>query len=259
MSRVYRIISLIISVAGYALVFALIAFFGARIIRPISDSYEKQKRFITDAGHEIKTPLTIISAAADVLEMDIGKNEWLTDIKKQTAQLSSLTDDLVYLARMEEADSALYMVEFPLSDVVSEATDSFLAPAQVMNKTLRCEISPMLSLKGDEKAMRQLVGILLGNALKYSPENSEILIKLERVASSVRLSVYNKSAAPLPKGSLPQLFERFYRVDASRNSATGGHGIGLSVACAIVEAHGGKIQASSADGQSLLITVTLPA
>ena len=94
--------SISISLVGYLIVFAFIVFFSNRIIRPISESYEKQKRFITDASHEIKTPLTIIHADADVLEMELGENEWLNDIKKQASQLTELTNDLVFLSRMEE-------------------------------------------------------------------------------------------------------------------------------------------------------------
>lgn len=256
--RAFLLASVGISFAGYLVVFALIAFLSHRIIRPISESYEKQKRFITDAGHEIKTPLTIIHADADVLEMELGENEWLQDIQKQARRLTSLTNDLVFLARMEESSDSMTMIEFPVSDVISEACASFQALAQTQNKTLQCRIKPMLSLKGNEKAIQQLIHLLLDNALKYSPAGSTISLTLEKQNKQLILSVFNPTEQKIEKENLPQLFERFYRMDPSRNSQTGGHGIGLSVAKAIVTAHNGKIQARTTDGKSLLILVTFP-
>ena len=248
-----------ISIAGYLVVLFLVTIFSNRIIRPISESYEKQKQFVTDAGHEIKTPLTIINADIDVLEMDMGENEWLEDIKKQTKRLMALTKDLVYLARMEESGDSLQMIEFPFSDVVSETVISFQAVAQQQDKQIVSQIQPMLSLKGDEKAIQHLISIFLDNALKYSPDKATISVVLEKQKKFLVLTVSNPTDYPVPREKLPMLFERFYRLDASRNSQTGGHGIGLSVAKAIVAAHNGRIQAQTKDEKSLEIVVSLPA
>lgn len=256
--QTFLLISTGMALVGYALFFFVILFFSGKIIRPVTESYEKQKRFITDAGHEIKTPLTIIKADVDVLEMEFGENEWLTDIQKQTKRLATLTNDLVYLSRMEEANDSMQMIEFPFSDVVSEAASSFQALAQTQGKVFQCKIQPMLSLTGNEKAIHQLVSILLDNALKYSPNNGTVSLVLERQNKTVQLSVFNTTENLIPKEKLNLLFERFYRIDPSRNSQTGGYGIGLSVAKAIVAAHNGRIQAKTEDGRSLQITVTLP-
>lgn len=260
--------SVAISIIGYLIVLALVVFFSNRIIRPISESYEKQKRFITDAGHEIKTPLTIINADADILEMDFGENEWIDDIHKQAKRLTALTNDLVYLARMEESSDTMTMIEFPLSDVVSETAASFQAPARTQGKIFQCSIQPMLSLEGNEKAIRQLVSILLDNALKYSPEGGIVRLILEKKTRGLQLAVSNTTAEEISKEELTRLFDRFYRMDASRNTGTGGYGIGLSVAKAIVTAHGGKIKAKmeeacaadrkTENGYVLEIRVTLP-
>lgn len=137
-------------------VFGLILLFSKRIIRPILESYEKQKRFITDAGHEIRTPITIIDADAEILEMEEGENEWLKDIKAQTKRLTALTNDLVFLSRMEEEKPRLAEIELPFSDLVSETAQSFQAPAKTQGKHLSLQIQPMLTVKGDEKALRQL-------------------------------------------------------------------------------------------------------
>lgn len=245
-----------ISLSGYGIVFLCVISLSGRIVHPLSESYEKQKRFITDAGHEIKTPLTIIHADIDVLEMEYGENEWTKDIKKQAARLTNLTNNLVYLARMEETDRKRPMILFPLSDIVKEAASSFQSLAQTQKKNFDSLIQPMLSFYGNEQDIYQLVTILLDNAIKYSPENGQISLHLEKHNRTIRMWVTNTTLMPISKESLAQLFDRFYRVDFSHNSQTGGYGIGLSLAQAIVTAHNGKITASSEDGTSLKITVT---
>lgn len=243
---------------GFAIVFFVVSFCAGRITKPISESYEKQKQFITDAGHEIKTPLTIIIANVDVLEMDIGKNECLEDMKRQAKRLTALTNDLVYLARMEEAENTLPMIEFPASEVVSEAAMPFQALAQAQEKEFICDIQPMLSMRGNNKAISQLVSILMGNAFKYSPAGGTVSLKLAKQGKSLSLTVYNTTQTEVNEQDLHHVFDRFYRSERSRNSETGGHGIGLSIAKAIVTAHGGKIHASTEDGKSFLVTVVLP-
>lgn len=250
--------SLCISALGLFAVFLLITLLSGRIVRPVSDSYEKQKRFITDAGHEIKTPLAIIDADAGLIEMESGENEWLTDIQAQVKRLAALTNDLVYLAQMEEARDSLTMVDFPLSELAEELVRSFQALARKQGKTFQSSVQPRLTLHGDEKSIRQLISILLDNALKYSDEAGEIRLTLEKQGRALRLSVCNTTSG-IRREELDHLFERFYRTDKSRNSQTGGYGIGLSIASAVTAAHKGKISAHTPDGRSLQITVTLPA
>lgn len=155
------------SVVGLLAVLFLLIFLSGRIVKPFSENYEKQKRFITDAGHELKTPLTIIDADAEVLEMDIGENEWLRDIQTQTKRLAQLTNSLILLSRMEEQPRT-EKIEFPISDLVEETVETFQALAKTRNKNLSANIQPMLSMSGDEKAVRQLITILLDNAIKYA-------------------------------------------------------------------------------------------
>lgn len=249
--------SIWITFVGYAIVFILIVFFSGQIVKPFADNYERQKLFITDAEHELKTPLAIIDADAEVLGMEIGENEWLEDIQKQTKRLTIMTNALVYLSRMEEADSKLQSIDFPLSDVVAETAQSFQSLAISQGKTFQLDIEPMLSFFGDAKAFYQLTSILLDNAVKYSGDGGEIQLSLHRVNSSIRLSVQN-TAEPISNEDLKHLFDRFYRTDKSRNTETGGHGIGLSIARAIVTAHKGTIKASAPDCHSLRITASFP-
>lgn len=245
------------ALAGFCVVFLIIVILSGRIVRPIAESYQKQKRFITDAGHEIKTPLTIISANAELLEMELGQNECLTDIRQQVKRLTALTNDLVLLARMEEAQKELQKSDFPISEVVAGAALPFRALAAQQNKKFLCSIQPALFLRGDGKSVEQLVCILIDNALKYSPQGTTVFFKLERRAKNLLLTVENTTTEEVPRESLPHVFDRFYRAGLSRNSQTGGHGIGLSVAKAIVTAHGGKIQAL-AHGRSFQVTATFP-
>lgn len=255
--RTTLLASVALSLVGLGAVLILLLVLSSRIVRPMAESYEKQKRFITDAGHELKTPMTIISADADLAEMECGENQWLTDIHRQAQRLTALTNDLIYLSRMEEEQPNLQRLEFPLSDVVEEMVQSFAAPARNQEKELTASIQPMLSYTGDEKAIRQLISILLDNALKYSPAGGTLALKLEKQGRNVVLTVSNTALQPVERDKLPYLFDRFYRTDQSRNSQTGGYGLGLAIARGIVLAHRGKIRAESLDGKSLSIVVSL--
>ncbi|MCC8061159.1 MAG: HAMP domain-containing histidine kinase [Clostridiales bacterium] len=249
--------SLLISFGGLLAVLVLLIIFSGRVVRPVEESYEKQRRFITDAGHEIKTPLTIISADASILEMDYGENEWLNDIHVQTERLRGLTDDLIYLSRMEEQKDSLTMQELSISEVIMDTARSFQGPARVQKKEFSCEVAQQMSCRGDEKSIRQLLNILLENAMKYSPEGGTISLQAAPQGKNIRIVITNDTVEPVAKESLDHLFDRFYRAEESRNSQTGGYGIGLAIARAIVTAHKGKIYATSENGHSLSVTVVL--
>ena len=278
--------SLLMSLLGLLVVFAVICYFAGRIVRPVAESYDKQKQFITDAGHEIKTPLTVIKANLDLMRMDIddanddaagddvegdgpqdGNKDALSasllesidDIDGQVDRLTSLTNDLVYLSRMEESGSTLTMTEIPVSDLVAETTEPFGAVARERNKELDISIEPMLSMQGSSKEIEKLVSILMENALKYSPEGDRIGLTLRKDGRNIVLEVRNHASTPLSEDDLAHVFDKFYRADKSRNSAVSGHGIGLSMASAIVGVHGGKIRARSGDGSEFIVTATMPA
>ena len=242
---------------GFAVVFVIVYFLSGRMVRPIAESYEKQKRFITDAGHEIKTPLTIINANAELLECDFGKNESIDDIRDQTKRLTALTEKLVYLSKMEEGGDKLAMEEFSLSELLNEMTPPFARLAQAQGKTLTADVPAGVSLNGNAEAIGRLASLLLDNAVKYAAPAGEITVSLRRQGRHVAFSVANPTEEKMEKEDLHRLFDRFYRTDRSRNSETGGHGIGLSVAKAITEQHGGRIKADLSDGV-FTVTVTLP-
>ena len=248
--------SILASLGGATLVFVLLLFFSKKIVKPFSESYEKQKRFITDAGHELKTPLTIIDADAEILTMDIGENEWLKEIRHQTKRLATLTNELIFLSRMEEERPAQMKV-FCLLELLTSTIQSFDGVAKMQNKQISSNIQPNLFLCGDKKSIQKLLTILLDNALKYMPSQGVVTCELATQKNQLKLLVSNPSET-LNKEQISRLFDRFYRTDDSRNSQTGGYGLGLSIAQAIVTAHKGKITAYTTDESSLTISLTLP-
>lgn len=252
-----------ISFLGLLAVFVLMIIFSGKIVQPVSESYEKQKQFISVAGHELKTPVTIIDADVEILAMEIGEeNEWLADIGRQTRRMAALTNDLLTLSRMDENREQFTRIDFPVSDVVGETVSSFQTLAHSKKQHIRAQITPMLSCCGDENSVRQLVGILLDNAIKYSRGTGngsceDIVLKLEKKGQNLYLSVTN-SSEPVSEEQLRHFFDRFYRTEQSRNSETGGYGLGLSIAKSIVGAHKGRITASAPEPGMVQLAVILP-
>lgn len=252
-----------ISFLGLLVVFVLMIIFSGKIVQPVSESYEKQKQFISVAGHELKTPVTIIDADVEILAMEIGEeNEWLADIGRQTRRMAALTNDLLTLSRMDGNREQFTRIDFPVSDVVGETVSSFQTLAHSKKQHIRAQITPMLSCRGDENSVRQLVGILLDNAIKYSRGTGngsceDIVLKLEKKGQNLYLSVTN-SSEPVSEEQLRHFFDRFYRTEQSRNSETGGYGLGLSIAKSIVGAHKGRITASAPEPGMVQLAVILP-
>lgn len=253
----YILISCIIGVISMIVVFILISIFSEKAIAPVVESIEKQKQFITDAGHEIKTPLAIISANTDVLELISGANEWTESIRNQTNRLSELVKRLISLSKMDEEKVQLVFGEFCVSDAVWEAAAPFETLAESKGHQLEVNIQPDIVMNGDASSIRQLVSILMDNAVKYCSANGNIKLSLTKTNRYIKLEVYNPTDG-ISKENLHKLFDRFYRADSSRSRETGGYGIGLSIAKAIVEAHKGKITATSQDGKSITFTALLP-
>lgn len=254
--RTVLVTTISVSLLGLAAVFVLVVIFSRMVFRPVEESIQKQKRFITDASHELKTPLTIIDANTEVMEMESGESQWTKSTRKQIQRLSGLVQQLVTLSRLDEEKGLEEKCEFNLSEAVSECVQPYESLAQTREKNLTLNIEEDITYTGDERSIRQLAGILMDNAVKYSSENGNITLTLKKKGKKIFLEVYN-DADDLPQGKQDVLFERFYRLDSSRNSGTGGSGIGLSVAKAIVQAHKGKITAENKNGRGLTITVIL--
>lgn len=240
--RTFALISLLVAVICVALVYILIWLFSKKAIEPTVKSVEKQKRFITDASHELKTPLTVIATSLKVLEMEVGRQKWIDKAQAQTEHMTQLVNDLVTLARLDEEKPPLRFVRFDISGVVAETAESFRDFAAAQGHPLELDIAPGLFCRGDEYAIRQLVSVLLDNAVKYADSGGGIRFRLEAAPKGAVLRVSNPCAG-LDTTELDKLFDRFYRPDRSRSKQTGGFGVGLSIARSIVEAHHGSIRA----------------
>ena len=232
--------SLLISIGVIASVFVLIVLVSKRVIAPIQETYIKQKQFITGASHELKTPLAIISSNVDVLEMENGDSKWMQNIHNQVERLNSLVNSLVVFSRMEEKDT-VERTRFDLTSVLKSRIEDFDELADFQKKNIVADIDENLNYYGEEASIVQLMDILLENAIKYAPEDSGISVSLKKNRKHAILKVSNK--ADVKKGDLSKVFERFYRLDESRNSAIKGYGIGLSMAQLIAEKHKETIRA----------------
>lgn len=213
-----------------------------RATGPIAESMARQKQFITDAGHEIKTPLAIIRANADALELHQGESRWSRNIKGQTERLDMLTKRLLALARLDEGGPTPEETELDLSALVEDAAAQFTEPAEAAGLSLTADVEPGLRLRGTTEAVTELVGILLDNAVKYSAPGSGIALRLSKEGAHILLRVRNRSAAPVAEPE--RLFDRFYRGDAARTQSGGGTGLGLAIARALAESMGGTLTAA---------------
>ena len=248
-------ISFLVGMIGIIVLTFPVYLLSKRALRPVRRSIEMQKQFITDAGHELKTPLTIISADAEVLELNDGENEWLSSIKSQTKRMNTLVKNLVELSKYDEEPADREITVFNLSEAVLDTALNFEHLAKSKNLEFVLDVRPDIKMKGSEAEIRQLVSILCDNAVKYTPPSGNIKISLYKSGKTVCLDAYN-TCESIEKDKLPKLFDRFYRADTSRSRETGGYGIGLSIAKAIVERHKGKISANSQDSKSILFKIT---
>ena len=252
--------SVAISCIGWLAVLAIVTAASGAVIRPMVESYSKQKRFVTDASHEIKTPLAVIDAANEVQEIESGESEWTQSIHEQVTRLTALTERLVFLARMDEGSAGFTMASIDLSEAVDKAAAPFESVAVSRGKRLSVSVATGVRAHADAAAVTQVVELLLDNATRYASEGSVIELSLRAVSrgagkGSAELVVSN-AVDELPEGDLDRLFDRFYRADVSRSSKTGGSGVGLSVVRAIAEAHGGSATVSGHDHQ-ITFTVRL--
>ncbi len=250
--------SIFICVVALIAVWLLVVILSKKAVQPIADSYRKQQQFITNITHELKTPLAIMKTNTEVIELESGTSQWCNSIHHQIERLNGLVNYLVSLSKMDEDGSRLIKTDFSLSDAVEDSVENFTLLAQGAGKNLSADIAPNLSYHGEEQSIRLLLSILLDNAIKYSSESATIHMGLKNVKSGqrgkMRLTVANQADNLSPQ-NYDILFERFYRMDDSRNSQTGGFGIGLAIAHTIVRNHGGDIHAESPDGEKLVLSV----
>lgn len=240
---------------SFILILLLILFISKKAVKPAAESYEKQKQFVTDANHELKTPLTLILSNVDIVESELGKNEWLDDIRSEGERMGALINQLVALSRMDEDNSNLTMAEFNLSEVASDTVSEFAGLAAEKQKNLITAIQPSIRYHGDEGLIRRLLCILLDNAIKYCDLNGVIQVSIYTKGRYPIITVEN-SYRNVENEELNRFFDRFYRADKAR-TFNGGFGIGLSIAKGIARKHRGDIVVYKKDATYIGFKATL--
>lgn len=226
--------------------FFLAAYLAKRIVEPLEISYQKQKQFISDAGHELKTPVSVVNANAELLSRELGPNQWLANIQYENERMGMLVGQLLELARTENVMPVMEAVDF--SRLVGGEALPFESVVFEKGLSLRYEIARQIRVQGNSSQLKQLTSILLDNAIRHSRPGGEILLTLENRRSHACLTVVNEGDE-IPDGQKKQIFERFYRADPARNSESQHYGLGLAIAKAIVAAHHGKIDVRCFDGK----------
>ena len=242
------------------LAFVLLAVGGAlligRMLRPVEEAFVKQRQFVWDASHELKTPLAVISANADVLADEIGANEYLGYIRSEVTRTNTLVENLLTLARMDSGTRKKQVGSFDLSRALLSVALPFESAVFEAGKTLEIDVPQGVKLRGDEEMIKQLTVILLSNALKYSDDGGKIRLSLAARGNKRIIAVRN-TGEPIARADQAKIFDRFYRADASHNREKQGNGLGLAIAQKIVEEHHGKIAVASSKEAGTTFTVTL--
>ena len=254
--RSLRTLTLAVSGVSLLLVFVLVLLLSGKAIKPIAKNIERQKQFITDASHELKTPLTSIATSVDVIELEHGEDEWTDNIRTQTGRMTKLVSELVTLSKLDEELPLPNKETFSVSNAAWEIVEVYQPQAKGLGKTMTVDIQDDVTMLGEKNALQQMLSVLLDNAIRYSDEHGEIRFTLQRKRGKVRIEVFNTCQLETPP-DVDRLFDRFYRPDASRATQTGGTGVGLAIAKAVAETHGGTITASCPSGKTMTIKVTL--
>ncbi len=246
--------SLIVAACGFAAVVLLLILFSNKAIKPVKEGYERQKRFVTDAGHELKTPLTIISANNELSALMNGESEQTKTIEKQVERMTATVKDMIELSKLDEIEKSVRPETFSLSNAVEDLCGAFGAALSACGRTVQKDIADGIFVSGDEKIIRRAVSVVLENAAKYAERKTEITLKTNKKYAC--LTVVN-DAQGVKSGDLSKCFERFYRSDEARASGKTGSGIGLSIAKTIIDRAGGEISATGLSGGLFKIEIKL--
>ena len=256
--RTLALISAAACAGAILLSWLLVKLFSRKAVEPTIRNMEQQKQFITNASHELKTPLTVISTNMELLKMETPENQWICSTQKQTAAMRRLVDELVYLSRMEEENPSLTMETLHPGAMLREVAEPFQAMAEFSGKEMTVQAEDELCITGDRASVQRLMSTLCDNAVKYTPEGGTILAEAVQEGKHAVIQVSNTVEEPLTKEQCAQLFNRFYRTDESRSKdKKSGFGIGLAIAAAIAEKHGGSM-AARMDGDRLVISAVFP-
>lgn len=249
--------SLLIGLAALAVLFACSYVLSGAVTRPVDRAWQQQKQFLSDASHELKTPLTVILSSAELLEQSAApeQKQYVDNVRAESRRMKRLVEDMLTLSRVERGGEHLPDTTADLSDAAADAALRFEPVAYEAGHTLSYDIAPGLLVRGDSGKLEQAVAVLLDNAIKYAAPGTEVRLDAARQGKNACLWVENEGD-PIPADKLPHIFDRFYRADASRTDG-GSFGLGLPIARAIVEAHRGTLRCDSG-GHTTRFTITLP-
>lgn len=247
----------LIIIVGFAIIFVIITILSNRALRPMEMNLENQKQFVTNAGHDLKTPIAIILANTEVLEATLGDdNEWLNSIKRQAIKMDNLTKGLLNMSKLEDGKIEPEMADFSITELIETELKDLKTLAKEKKLTINFE-RVEANVKADRNLIRQVIVVLIDNAIKYTDENGKIDIKIIQNKKQVRVEIIN-DYKDYKNFNEDKVFDRFYRGDKSRNSEKNmGYGIGLSMAKSIMEAHNGKIKADVTKENRVRFAITL--
>ena len=259
----------VVEVGTLAVFFVISLFFSRWALRPVTRAWTQQRRFVADASHDLKTPLTVILANTSIAlehpERSVAsQSQWLESTQHEAEAMQGLVGDLLTLAKMDEEEAAAQsgaarpaFEEVDLSDVIEGEVLQFESVAFERGVRLESQVEPGIELRGNEQRLRRLAGTLIDNACKYVDDGGAVDVALSRSGKQARLAVRN-TGAPISPEDLPHVFDRFYRADKARTGGAGGHGLGLAIARAIAEEHGGNLSVASTQAEGTVFTATLP-
>ena len=259
----------VVEIAALAVFFVISLFFSRWALRPVARAWTQQRRFVADASHDLKTPLTVILANTSIAlehpERSVAsQSQWLESTQHEAEAMQGLVGDLLTLAKMDEEEAAAQsgaarsaFEEVDLSDVIEGEVLQFESVAFERGVKLESQVEPGIELRGNEQRLRRLAGTLIDNACKYVDDGGAVDVSLSRSGKQARLAVRN-TGAPISPEDLPHVFDRFYRADKARTGGAGGHGLGLAIARAIAEEHGGTLTVASTQAEGTVFTATLP-
>ena len=258
-NAVLRVMALsgLAGLGGWLLMLGLVVLLSKRTIAPIAENMERQRQFVTDAGHELKTPLAIIQANTEAMELIAGENKWSRNIRAQTERLTELTRNLLTLARADEVPVLGKLSPVDLSALTEKTVQMFQTPMDRKNLSLEMKTEPHVTVRGSETLLGNLLSILVDNAVKYALAGSTLRLSLRTGEKTCTLRLEN-CCEQLPDCPPERLFDRFYRSDAARTRSSGGFGIGLSAAQVITLQHRGRLEAEYPAEDRIAFTVTLP-
>jgi len=251
-NAINRLRSIYILAIGVSIILLIIIYIISRkvtnlIVLPVEETMNKQKQFISDASHELKTPLAVIEANVDVLESQVGDNKWMKYIQSEITSMEKLINDLLFLAKMENNTNLQKNEIFSLSEEVNLVSSMFESMAYEKNISMSYKIIDNIKIKANKEEIKQVLSILLDNAIKHTKENGKVIIELHMEKNNILIQVKNEGE-PIPEEERDKIFERFYRVDKSRNRKEKRYGLGLAIAKSIVESYKGKVEVYCEDG-----------